>query len=149
MLGTLIATLLSGEAANSMRRARKALAAYLFAAVLAAVGLGFLIGAAYMAAARRLGPIEAALVFGGFFVFVAIVIVGVHSYVARRQARIAAERRASDLAAVAGLAAVSALPGILRGKAASGGVGVAAAAAVAYGVYREYLRRKDRDLGDY
>lgn len=145
MLGTLIATLLSGEAASSMRRARKAFVAYLFAAVLAAVGLGFLIGAGYMAAARRLGPIEAALVFGGCFLFIAILIVGIHAYVARRQARIAAERRASDLAAVAGMAAVTALPGVLRGKAAWGGVGVAAAAAVAYGVYREYLRRKERD----
>ena len=57
MLGPLIVGLATGEATSMVRRARRAVVAYLVAAVLACIGLVFLLLAAWIFLARRLGPI--------------------------------------------------------------------------------------------
>jgi hypothetical protein len=147
MLGSLIAGFLSGEAFDVARRARRAAVVYLLAGIFALVGLGFLVGAGYIAVARRVGPLEAALWFGGGFLLVAVVVAGVHLIIAGRRRRKAARKRNVDMAAIAGAAALSALPSLLRSKAGIGVIAGPALAILAYAIYRENSR--DPEEGDH
>ena len=106
MLASLIAAFASGEAMKIVHRAKVTAIAYLLAAIATLCGLGFLVGAGYIAASRRYGDMEAAIGFGVGFMLIALLILAVRSIAARSRAR-RARRRGVDLAAIAGVAAVS------------------------------------------
>lgn len=145
MLARLLAGFASGETVIAVRRARRALVAYVVAALAALCGVGFLIGAFYIWAAGRYGPIEAALWIGGGFVALAIVVVLVHRLADGMRVRRAADRRKADLTAVGIAAALAVLPGLLRGKAGLGVLLAPAIALAAYAIYRENSRPNQRD----
>lgn len=145
MLGSLIAGLVSGETLDAARRARRAAIFYLIAGIFGMVGIGFFVGAGYVAAARRFGAIEAAVGFGVAFLLVALLVLGVHMVTARTRARSKVDRRHADMATIAGAAAVSLLPSLLRGRSGIGGIIWPALAVFAYAVYRENVKP---DKGD-
>lgn len=111
-LAALIASVVSGEASEAVGRARTAAIVYLLAGLLALCGVGFLIGAGFVALARELGTLEAALWFGGGFLALAVILVVGHRLAARARAREAAKRRQSEVKAVAGAAALAMLPAL-------------------------------------
>ena len=116
MLGTLIAAIFSGEAADLAGRARRAAIVYVIAGACALIGLGFLIGALYIWLSGKYGPLETALGMGAAFILIAGVVVAVNAVMARAARKSAAKRRRSELATIAATAAGSVLPGLLRGK---------------------------------
>lgn len=136
MLGSLIAAFVSGEAVNAARRAKAAAIAYLLVAIFAATGVGFLIGAGYIAASRRLGDIEAALAFGVGFIAIALLILLVRAFTGSRRAR-QRERRQIDIAKIVGAATVTAIPLLLRSRAGTGALLGPLLGLVAYAIYRE------------
>jgi hypothetical protein len=146
MLASLIGAFLSGEALDAVQRAKGAAIAYVVAALLFLTGAGFVVGAGYIAAAREFGSITAAIAFGIGFIVVGILILAVRSIAAsmhRRRSR----RRTFDLATIAGAAAVTGLPLLLK----RGGVlGLLAplAAFAAYAVYRESRKRSAGEEDD-
>lgn len=143
MLGSLIAAAASGEFFGAIRRARGAAVAYALALVFGLTGVGFLIGAAFVAASRRWGTIEAAAGFGAGFILLAILILAIHSFTRRMRADRVAKQRGVDVATIAGVAAVSLLPLLARSK--KGGIfGLAAPliAVAAYAIYREQSVKK-------
>src|SRR5689334_11805833 len=115
MLASLIAAFVSGEAMDAARRAKWTAIAYLLAVIFCLCGLGFLIAALYMAAARSFGSIEAAIAFGIAFLVLAAIVLAVRAAVT--SVRRHRNRRSIDLATIAGAGAVSALPLLLRSKA--------------------------------
>lgn len=149
MLASLIAGLASGETMLALRRARSSAIAYAAAGIAFLCGAGFLVAASYIWTARRYGAIEAALGFGlGFLVLGAIVLI-IHKIMARSGVKRAAQRRSSDLTAIAVASALAALPAMLRGKAGLGTLAAPAIAALAYAIYRENRpRRRPGDLRD-
>ena len=144
MLASLIAAFASGEATNAVHRAKVTAAAYLLAAIAALCGLGFLVGAGYIAASRRFGDMEAAVGFGVGFLLIALIILAIRSIAARSRAR-RARRRGADLATIAGVAAVSMLPALLKSRA---GIIAPLVALAAYAIYRENLKGKPDDPDD-
>jgi hypothetical protein len=145
MLASLIGAFISGEALNAIQRVKGAAIAYAAAALLFLVGAGFLVGAAYVAAAREWGSITAALIFGAAFILVGIIVLVVRSIMASVRKR-RDRRRSFDLATIAAAAAVTALPLLIkRGGVASLLAPVVALAA--YAVYRE-TRRDHADEED-
>jgi hypothetical protein len=145
MLTSLIAALASGETFHAVRSVRRAAIVYLLVALLALVGLGFLVRAAYTAAADRMGPIAASLTFGGGFLVLALLILLVYRISAQARARSLARRRTTDLAAIGAAGALAALPTLLRGK---GGLLAPALAVIAYAIYRENAKKPDGDKGE-
>jgi drug/metabolite transporter (DMT)-like permease len=139
MLASLIAAFASGEAMDAVRRAKVTAIAYLAAALFGVCGVGFLIGAGFIVAARRYGTVEAAVAFGIGFLLVAIVILAVRSLAAHSRAR-RARRRGADLATIAGVAAVSVLPALLKSRA---GIIAPIVALAAYAIYRENQKKPD------
>jgi len=140
MLFSLIASVFSAEARETVGRARRGAIVYLVAAVLAAAGVGFLVGAGYIAAARRFGDLEACLAFGAGFLVVAVLIAAVQRLSAAARARRARERRRRELAEIATAASAGLLgskKGVVTGLAASLLTGLV------LGLYRE--NRRDRD----
>jgi hypothetical protein len=137
MLASLIASFASGETALAIRRARRTAIAYLLAGVAALCGIGFLIGALYIWASERYGPIEAAVGIGAIFLLLSGLVLIIHTTTARVQARRVKERRASDLTTVAVASALAVLPTLLRGKAGLGTVIAPVVALTAYAIYRE------------
>ena len=135
MLASLIGAFISGEAMNVARRAKAAAIAYLLAAILVLIGLGFLIVAGYIAAARHFGSITAAIGFGVGFLLLAGIVLGAHAIIASARRR-QKNRRGIDLAAIAGAAAVSGLP-LLFKRGGIAGVMAPLLALLAYAVYRE------------
>ena len=133
----LLGSLATGETARIMRRMRVAVAVYALAAAAGLCGAGFLVGAAYIAAATRYGSFEAAFAFGVAFLALALLLLVVHRLVARRKARRDALYRSQEMKNYAGAAAVALLPALLRSR--SGLVGLAAplVAVAAYALYRE------------
>lgn len=150
MLSSLVAAFVTGEAKGAALRARRAAIVYTFAAIVILTGVGFLVGAAYVAAARRFGTIEAALAFGFGFIVIGLLAVGIHALMNRSRKRDAAGRRNADMATIASVAAVSLLPtllrapsSLLRGKAGLAGILGPALAVLAYGIYRENVKPDD------
>jgi Na+/pantothenate symporter len=139
MLASLIAAFASGEAMNAVHRAKVTAIVYLAAAIFGLCGLGFLIGAGYIVAARRFGTVEAAVGFGIGFLLLAIIVIAVRSLTARSRAR-RARRRGADLATIAGVAAVSVLPTLLKSRA---GIIAPIVALAAYAIYRENKKKPD------
>ncbi|OJU35160.1 MAG: hypothetical protein BGN94_01220 [Rhizobiales bacterium 68-8] len=137
MLFSLIASVVTAEAAD---RARRSVVAYVAGAILAVAGIGFLVGAGYIATARRIGDLEACLAFGAGFLVLAMLVVVIQRLVSRMRARQAAERRRRELAEIA----AAATAGMVGSK---GGVftGLAASLLTGFvlGLYRE--NRRDRD----
>lgn len=144
MLASLIAGFASGETGLAVRRMRRAAIAYLLAGVAALCGIGFLIGAGYIAAARRYGSLETSIAFGiGFLVLAGIVLL-VHRLAAGSRKRKEAQRRSQDVTALAVASALALLPSLLRKPAGLGAVAAPAIAAVAYAIYRENRPRRRR-----
>ena len=145
MLASLITSLASGEAVAAVRRARAAATAYLIAGVLVVCGLGFFIGAGYIWAAGRFGPIEAALGFGGGFVLLALLVVLVFKLSSGSRTRKRADRRKSDLAALGVTAGLAVLPSLLRGKGGASLLVGPAIALIAYEIYKENTKSNSDD----
>jgi len=143
-LASLISALASGEAIAAMRRARTAAIVYGLAAVAALCGLGFLLGAAYIWAADRYGPISACLGFAAGFVVIAGLILIIHHLAAGKRARRRARRRNADLKALGITAALAVLPALLKGKGGKGVILGPMIALAAYAIYRENVK-PDRD----
>ena len=145
MLGPLILGLATGEAGSVVRRLRSAAVAYLAAAILAAVGLLFVLIAAWIVAARRLGPVEAALWFGGIFLALAAITVIVHRIVASARNRTLERQRTRDLSAVATTTALAAIPALSRSRGGLGALGLGVAALGGFALYRLLSDKGDPD----
>lgn len=137
MFGTLISSLVAGEAANMVGRAKRAAIAYGAAALFVLFGVFFALIAAYVWAAGRWGPIVAALVFAGTFLALAIVTVVFQKATAKAQARRAARKRAVDAKALATTAAVAALPALLANPRSAVALTVPVLGVLGYLIYQE------------
>ena len=132
-----IGSIVSGEARDAVGRAQRAAMIYLVAGLLGLAGLIFLLIAAFIAVAREIGALPAALWFGGGFLGLAVVIVAVHRIAAGIRARKAALRRKEETRTIVGTAAVALLPALLASRTGSIALLAPAIAALAYAVYRE------------
>jgi len=140
LLATFISAVVSGEAAHVAGRVKRGLIVYLLAALLSLAGIGFLAAAAFIATARAIGHLPAALAFGGGLLLIAIIMVAAHRLQSRRASRLAAERRRTELKSLVGMSAVALLPTILsRGGART--LAIPAIAAAIYAIYRENAPR--------
>lgn len=137
MLASLIAGLASGETAAAMRRARLAAIVYVLAGAAVLCGIGFLIAAAFIAAAARYGSIAAALGFGIGFLLLGMVILIVFLLSAGSRKAKREKRRKADMTAIGVTTALTVLPTLLRGKAGLGALLAPAIAAAAYAIYKE------------
>jgi hypothetical protein len=144
MLASLIGAFITGEAANMVKRAKGALVAYVVVALLFLTGVGFLVGAGYVAAARNLGSITAAIAFGVGFILIGAAVLGVRALVASMR-RSRSRRRGLDVATLAAAAAATVLPLLVR-RGGLAGLLAPVAAVVAYALYRE--SRKENPLPD-
>ncbi|TKT75311.1 hypothetical protein [Aquamicrobium sp. LC103] len=141
MLGTLIASVISGEANLAVGRARRAAIAYLLAAFLALFGITFLILAGFVAAAERYGALQASAGFGVGFLVLALLVVLVHRIAAGMRRKREAKARATETRALVSAAAVAMLPTLLAGRGRSLLL-APLLGAVAYAIYQE--NRGDR-----
>lgn len=150
MLGQLVSAVVTGEAAIAAKRARSAAGAYLLAAVLLLIGIGFLLVAAFVAVASQIGPLYAALALGGTFLILGLVLILLHRAEAARQAKRDAERRAREATAIGNATALALLPPLLgalpslKGRHAVTALGIAGAAAAGYAIFRENQPRPFR-----
>ncbi|MFC3724324.1 hypothetical protein [Neoaquamicrobium sediminum] len=99
--------------------------------------MSFLIVAGFIAAAREIGAVEAALAFAGGFIVVAFLLLGISSITAKARERRVARRRKSEARALAGAAAFAMLPTLLASRKAGLALVVPAVAALAWAVMRE------------
>lgn len=145
MLASLIAGLASGETAAAMRRARLAAIVYVLAGAAALCGIGFLIAAAFIAAAARYGSIAAALGFGIGFLLLGMLILIVFLLSAGSRKAKREKRRKADMTAIGVTTALTVLPTLLRGKAGLGALLAPAIAAAAYAIYKENTKPDGSD----
>lgn len=144
MIASLIASVASGEALSAAGNAKRAVIAYVIAAVFLLFGMVFLTIAGFIALANTYGAIEAALWLGGGFLAAAILAVAIHRIAATLRARRIARRRRSEAAAMAGAAALAALPSLLAGR---GRLALLAplVGILGYAIFREQSRHSDDD----
>ena len=146
MLASLISGFASSEAAQAFRRLKFMAVAYLIAGLAVLTGLGFLIGAGYIAASRRFGPMEAAIGFGIGFIVLAGLVVLVFNMIANARERRERRRRASDMKSIGIAAAIAAAPVVLRNRAALGMLAVPALGLLAYRIFKENSGSSSNDL---
>lgn len=137
MLASLIASIATGETLSALSRMRRAALVYGIAALAMFLGFLFLIGAAYLFAAERLGAVQAALWFGGGFVLAGVLVVAIQRGARRIQSRRAARRRSTDMKAYAGAAALALLPMLLKSKSGWTSLVAPVLAVAAYAIYKE------------
>lgn len=143
MLAALIQSIVSGETTRAAKRVRRAMIDYMIAGISLAIGLGFLIAAAYIFVAERYGPLYTAIGFGLGFIALAGVALIVHRIISGIQAkRRAEEARAAQMQAIAGAAAFAILPALLKGRGGLVSLLAPVAAMVAYAIFKE-----NSDLG--
>jgi hypothetical protein len=143
MLASLIAAFASGQFIAILRRTRRAAVAYILVALSATCGIGFLIGAAYIAAAERYGAFATALAFGFGFLVLACLILIAHRIATRVGAKRASRLQGGDFTTIAAASALALLPALLRGKGGIGAMIAPAAALIAYAIYRENRKPDD------
>jgi hypothetical protein len=114
MLRGLLGAALTGEALQIAGRARRAAILLAFAGVMLAIGIGFLIGAGYILAARQFGNLEAATGFGAAFVVIGLACLLANRIAADRARRRRQAERGPELRGIAVAAALAALPSLLR-----------------------------------
>jgi hypothetical protein len=106
-----LAALLGLETEALLAKAKSAILAYALIGLFLLAAVIFLIAAGYMAVAEELGPILAALLFGGVFLVLALAVyLGTLIGRSRRQRQVAEKRRASESGAFLTTAAITALP---------------------------------------
>lgn len=143
-LASLIGSIVSGEASEAVGRARRAAILYALAGLLVLTGAGFLVAAGYMTAARQIGALNASLWFGGGFIALALILIGVSRLASRARAASEAKRRREEKRAIVSAATLALLPAVLASSRTRGlALVVPAIAALAYGVWRE--NRPDSD----
>lgn len=143
MLASIIRSLASGELSDVFGRMRRAAFVYVLAAAAVLCGLGFLLGAGFMLAERRFGPIAAATGFGVGFIVLALLVLAIHAGVeARARARRRKKARAAELSGILGAAAMAALPSLLRSRLGVLEALAPFAAILAYEVYKENRPRR-------
>jgi ABC-type multidrug transport system fused ATPase/permease subunit len=138
MLGTLLAALISGETLSALQRVRQTVLAYVVAAAFGFAAAVFLLLALYIWLARLWGPITAALVFGLFFLAVAMLVILTARMRARARAKRAAQRRQSELVTVGLVSAVSGAPSVFKGRRGRYGAAAALVPLAAMGLYAAY-----------
>jgi hypothetical protein len=148
MLASIIRSLASGEVSDIFGRFRRAAIIYVLAVLAVACGVGFLIAACFMLAARRFGPIEAATGFGIGFVVIAILLVAIHAAVRARGRARRRKARTAEFSSMLGAAALAALPSLFRSRLGILEVLAPFAAIAAYQVYKENRPRKPRHPAD-
>lgn len=141
----LLLSLITGEASAAAKRARRSAVEYAIMAIAALLGIGFLLLAGYIVAARRYGELEAALGFGGGFLVLALAALIIHRMSARARARRAREKISRDAMAVAGALALTALPSLLSKRGIVAGMAIPLVSAIAYAIYRENSGEDDDD----
>lgn len=137
MLARLLASVFSEEVGEIFDRARLTGILFALAALATLCGLGFLVGAGYVAASREWGSLEAAIYFGAGFLALAIIFVVWQRIAMRLRMRRARRRREGDLRRLASTAAIMILPSLLSRRGAAAGLLVPLLAAVGYAIYRE------------
>lgn len=146
MLATLIQSIATGETSRAAQRVRRAAIDYLIAGVCLAIGLGFLIAAAFIFVSERYGPLYTSLGFAFIFIALAGAALIVHRLVGRVQAkRRAEEARAAQLKTLAGAAAVAILPTLLKGRGGVLEILTPILAMAAYAIYKENGERARED----
>src|SRR5690606_31869155 len=95
LLGPL-AAILGIEAESIIARTRAMMIAYVTIGLLALAGIGFLLGAGYMALADLLSPVIAALILGGIFLLLALAVYLGTMVGEGKRRKVAAERRRSS-----------------------------------------------------
>jgi hypothetical protein len=138
---SLITAIVSGEASEAVAKARRAALVYGLAGLLVLLGAGFLLAAGFIAVADEIGTLPATLWFGGGFIVVAVLLLAIYRLAARSRAKREAQRRRDEARAIASAAAVALLPTLLASRARGLALIFPAAAALAYGVWRENAPR--------
>lgn len=144
MLATLLAAFASAETGAVANRIRRSVRDYALAAIAAVIGLGFLLGAAFVAVADRYGGMPTAIGFGIGFLLLAGMILAYHRISARIREKRAMQRRSVEMKSIAGAAAVTALPLLARAFGAKGLL-LPFVALAALAVLREQSGRSDED----
>jgi hypothetical protein len=136
-LASLIAGLATGETLAAIRRARRAVIAYVIAGTLASFGIIYLLIAGTIWASRRYGAIEASLAIGVGFLVLALIVFLIHKFTSHARVKAVSRQRNRDLTNAAIAAGIAAAPALLRGKAGLTALLLPAVAVVAYAIYRE------------
>jgi uncharacterized BrkB/YihY/UPF0761 family membrane protein len=140
----LVTAIATGEATDAMARARRTAIVYLIAGLLGLCGLMFLLVAAFIATAQKIGPLDAALWFGGGFLAVSIVIFITYRIMSAIRARRVAERRKNEVKSVVSAAAIALLPTLLASRGGSIALLGPALGLLGFAVYRENSRSRGR-----
>lgn len=143
-------SIVSGEAADMVQRARRNVVEYLLAGFLGLCGLGFMLVGGYILAARYYGDMEAAFGLGAVFLVFAVAVLLYHRISARIRARRIRERRAQEAKGLASTAMLALLPILLSRRGGLASMLLPAVGAVGYAIFRENsvrrrARRKDAD----
>ena len=140
MLASLLGTLLSGEAAATVNRLKTQAIVMSVLGAIGLLGLVFLLLAAYLFAAERLGALPAALWFGGSLLGLALGGYLVYLVTAGARARREARRRKSEISTIAAATALAALPALASRTGGLGLVAMPFLAAVGYQIIKENTR---------
>lgn len=138
-----VAALLGFEVEAITDRVKRTIIVNTIVAVFAAIGVSFLLAAGFFALTTIVGPIYAALIFGGVFVLLALaVFLGTKLGEGERQRQAAAKRRSSETGAFMTTAALTALPVLLKSPAIRN-FGLPAAAIAAFLLARKSDAKDD------
>lgn len=149
MLRTVLLAVAGANLRRKVDQLRRAALFYVLAGITFALGLVFLLIAAFIFFAERYGALPAALGFGGGFVMLAVLILAIYSLSGNRPSpRLEREERADQMKAMATAVAIGAAPAILRSTGILGAVVLPAIAVLGYAIYRENQAptRPRRDL---
>lgn len=145
MIFALITRLFTGEVGLFFARLKRVVGLYVVMAILTLGLVIFLVTALFIWASRHFGSLETALGFSGVFVVLLVVTYLLSVLAQRKSAPRDDDRLQRDIASIAGVAALSNAPQLVRAmKQRRGVVLVPVAVAGFYGLYRLLASFRDR-----
>ena len=110
-----LAALVGFEAERVASRAKSTAVTYGLMAAFGLVGIGFLVGAGYIALAAATSPLVASLIMGGVFILLALAVyLGIQIGEDRRKREAVERKHSNDTSAFVTTAALTALPALAK-----------------------------------
>ena len=146
MLATLAKAILTLDLSVVSRRIRRGVISYAIAGLALLIGLGFLLAAAFIVAAREFGTLYASLGFGAGFIILAVIVLTIQAVVSRAEARRRArELKSAELKSLVTATALSMLPVLMKHKGGVLSALMPIAAMAAYSFYKRSAPEDERD----
>lgn len=145
MLSSFLSALISGEVKQYASHIRNATVVNVLAVIAVVIGIGFGIGAGYIALAQQIGPLYTSIWFAAGFIVAGVILLMINKMRTRAWKRRRRAERGQEIRALATTALIAALPSLMKSRTGMIGLLLPLIGLVAFKIYEENRGSDEND----